>query len=106
MLDFGIVQTIADPTRSDAAASLDAAAPIAPTTRARLTQVGAVLGTPGYMAPEQILGMPLDARADLYALGCVAWWLLAGARCSARDDEDEVHPRAHLRAGAVAARRS
>jgi serine/threonine-protein kinase len=37
-----------------------------------------MLGTPGFMAPEQILGMQLDARSDLYALGCVAWWLLAG----------------------------
>ena len=51
----------------------------------KLTQLGAMLGTPGFMAPEQILGMQLDGRADLYALGCVAWWLLAGREVFARD---------------------
>jgi eukaryotic-like serine/threonine-protein kinase len=74
LLDFGIVQNlrepapiekmqeVIDPARSDS----------------KLTRVGAMLGTPGFMAPEQIFGMQLDGRADLYALGCCAWWLLAG----------------------------
>jgi hypothetical protein len=37
-------------------------------------------GTPGYVAPEVMEGRPADGRADLYSLGCVAWWLLAGER--------------------------
>jgi uncharacterized RDD family membrane protein YckC len=39
---------------------------------------GAIMGTPYYMAPEQAMGRPLDLRADMYALGCSFYHLLAG----------------------------
>ncbi|MEW5956348.1 MAG: protein kinase [Chloroflexota bacterium] len=55
-------------------------------TSRQLTQTGAVIGTPLYMAPEQLAGQPIDERADLYALGVILFELVAGGNPFGSED--------------------
>lgn len=70
--DFGVAKAIS--------ASRESARPQSQTRSGTITLVGTSIGTPAYMAPEQAAGDPLtDHRADLYALGIVAYEMLVGA---------------------------
>jgi serine/threonine protein kinase len=75
-------------TRSGAVKILDfGIAKLMPEANARdqsLTMTGVVLGTAGYLAPEQIRGGPVDARADLFSLGAVLFEMLTGRRAFER----------------------
>jgi serine/threonine protein kinase len=89
VLDFGIVHTISEPAVEPlGVVALPAVGSVSPS--GRLTQAGAVVGTPGYISPEMAFAAPIDARADIYALACVAWWLLTRTEVFSRGDEDEV----------------
>ena len=76
LVDFGLAKLM----RSD---SGDAAEP---TRTAAHTVAGAVLGSPGYMSPEQAAGQPLDIRSDVFSFGVVLHELLTGVRVSATSE--------------------
>jgi hypothetical protein len=61
VLDFGLVKTLGGDSLEPG-----------------LTAPNVLSGTPAYLSPESALGEPVDHRTDIYALGCVAYWMLTG----------------------------
>jgi serine/threonine-protein kinase len=69
LLDFGLARVIQTAPGGDGTTMI---------AEEQLTKTGAVVGTPHYMSPEQVLGRPLDARSDLFSTGSVLFQMIAG----------------------------
>jgi eukaryotic-like serine/threonine-protein kinase len=85
VLDFGLAKAL-DP----AGASGSGIASNSPTLTARATQMGMIIGTAAYMAPEQAKGKAVDRRADIWAFGAVLYEMLTGRRAFPGEDISEV----------------
>ena len=81
VMDFGLAKTVE-------AGEVDSATD--ETLTAPLTQHGAIVGTPGYMSPEQLRGEPVDVRSDFFSFGLVLYEMLAGTHPFRRSSAAET----------------
>ena len=82
ILDFGLAKLLETPADAAGLSQLTTAAPT--------TMPGVVLGTIGYMSPEQVRGEPADHRTDIFAFGAVFYEMLSGSRAFRRDSGVET----------------
>jgi len=85
VLDFGLAKALVANASSATADAMNS-----PTLTARATEIGTILGTAAYMAPEQARGKVVGHRADVWAFGCVLYEMLTGARAFSGDDITDV----------------
>lgn len=81
ILDFGLAYHAPTVAASDVSVT---------PTRSRMTEPGMVLGTVGYMSPEQVRGQEADARSDIFSLGAVIYEMLTGHRAFHRETSAET----------------
>jgi eukaryotic-like serine/threonine-protein kinase len=79
ILDFGLAKRVEKPNEQTSA----------PTGSGR-TAPGMVMGTVGYMSPEQVRGLPLDHRSDIFSFGAILYELLSGRKAFKRDTSNDT----------------
>jgi len=82
VLDFGLAKLAGETPAPDPAES--------PTATGRATRPGMILGTAGYMSPEQATGQATDKRTDTWAFGCVLYEMLTGKRAFAGESDARI----------------
>jgi Tol biopolymer transport system component len=85
VLDFGLAKALTPDSDSGTGTVANS-----PTLTARATQLGTILGTAAYMAPEQAKGKSVDKRADIWAFGVVLFEMLSGRRAFDGDDVSTI----------------
>ena len=83
ILDFGLAKIAPGGSEPNAAQTLTSA-------HVALTEAGQVLGTAGYMSPEQVRGIAVDHRSDIFAFGAILFEMLTGKRAFSRDTTAET----------------
>ena len=83
ILDFGLAKITRTGSETNAAQTLTS-------VDVALTEAGQVLGTAGYMSPEQVRGMKVDHRSDIFAFGAIFFEMLSGQRAFSRDTAAET----------------
>jgi TolB-like protein/Flp pilus assembly protein TadD len=81
ILDFGLAKRV-----ESAPPGQETSAP----TRSGSTEPGAILGTMGYMSPEQVRGLPVDHRSDFFSFGAILYEMLSGKKAFKRDTASDT----------------
>jgi Tol biopolymer transport system component len=84
ILDFGLAKIAPSRSEANAGGRTLTSAPVS------LTEAGQVLGTAGYMSPEQVRGLEVDHRSDIFAFGAIFFEMLSGTRAFKRDTAAET----------------
>ena len=90
VLDFGLAKAMEPTGAMSPSVSMSPGLSMSPTLSLQATQAGMILGTAGYMSPEQARGKTVDKRSDIWAFGAVLFEMLTGQRAFSGEDVADV----------------